>query len=185
MKFNAGNKVAGAGKGPTKHTKVGLRVVEEQLPPNPYHRKMVSPSGSVKRVVLSTGRTIGGEASNAYGAQELAEKLSKGWLLYSECPLAHGLRLDGETVCDGINPDRPGVFWTRSDHHPNMVNEDTCCRHVKQAIEERQADHAEKQEELDRRYQTKHERLLEKVIANAVEQTTDQKRKPGRPRLDV
>lgn len=154
------------GKTPKKRTAVGALVVEESIPRN-YHRKMVSPSGTVVRVPLATGNTIGPDVvDNPYRAVKLREKAARGFLMYAECPYATGaLRTPkGVTPCKGTNESRPGAFWRRLASFP-WYDEDICCEHMEQIITERAAAHAEKQGAYAEQYVTAHEKLARAEIA--------------------
>jgi len=178
--FSKKSKIADAGEGPKRRIKVGFKTLTESLPAC-WHRKMVSPSGGVKRVVLGT-RTDAGLHGNEYGSLEIAEKLEKGWLIYSECPLRHGVSIEGETPCDGPDPERPGMYWTRHPENPGWLVEDHCCPHIEQAIEERQKEHAEKQAEFARAFLTTQDKMFERLVdvTESEVQTQINKRKPGR-----
>lgn len=166
-------------KAPTKQTMVGLKTLTEKIPATPYTRKMVSPSGNVTRVVLATGRTIGGTVNNPYGNAKLEEKLNDGWLLYSECPVGTQVHIEGETRCKGIDPRRPGIFWQQHPGHRYAFIEEQCCGHIEQAIRERQADHAERTAEYAEQFQGSTDKLVARLEENARREAAMSMAEPG------
>lgn len=169
MILNQKTPIARVSSPPVKTTKVGLDIIKEKIPPTPNHRKMVDPDGHVKRLVLSTARTIGRTADNTYHVQKFAEKIAAGWLPYAECPYARGYaRLpDGERPCEGIDPSVPGIFYRP---HPTVkwaMIEDECCPHVEDAIKKRQARYNARQKEIADQFTGSQDKLVQLLEAHA------------------
>lgn len=155
-------------RAPTKRTSVGLATVTEKVPPTAYTRKFVSPNGNVSRIVLATGRTLGGEMDNGYGNIKRAEKLKAGWLPYSHCPITKGyIRAKGETPCDGPDPDHPGDFSRRIPNSAYGLLEDECCPHIEQIIVLRRQEHNERQNEYASQFTGSTDKLVKILEANA------------------
>lgn len=128
----------------------GYKVIEEKVPCTPYTRKFVDLNGHVKQVVLASGRTIGGTDNNPYGNQTWREKIKKGWLPYSHCPIAKGyVRANGEIPCDGPFADRPGEFDKPYKGERYRRIEDECCKHIEEAILARREPYEERMRELE------------------------------------
>ncbi len=172
-------------------------VLTEKIPPQPYSRKMVTPSGTVVRVPLATGRTIGREVTNSYGIQKLEEKKLRGLLLYAECPYANGWlpRAPGITPCEGNGDGGSGTFWRRHPNNSNAYVEDQCCEHIQEIIDRRTKAHTAKQADYAEQYRTAQDRLadleLEKLqMAKASQQkvrgsSSDETSFAGVPEADV
>ena len=153
---------------PTVKTKVGMRVVVEKIPATPYNRKFVRPDGNVVRLVLATGRTIRGPENNPYGNMKRRQKIDAGWLPFSHCPITMGyVKVAGELPCQGPDVNRPGDFSVPDPQRPWVLREEECCKHVQQAIDERRADHREKQNEMQEKFRNSTDRLVELLRKNA------------------
>lgn len=164
-------------------------ILTEKIPPQPYTRKMVSPSGNVSEIPMATGRTIGAGPNNQYGPQHMAKKKGQGFLLYSECPYATGWlpTPKGVKPCKGIHPiedivpnpdfnpmrppladnmttmtirsNTPGAYWRRANRLSYI--EADCCEHMEPIIAARMAAQSEQQREFAAQNQTPGDRLHE------------------------
>lgn len=126
-------------------------VREEKLCSIPFNEKMVDADGNVVTVALATGYTIRGFGpQNPYGVQKRPEKLKKGFLPYSECPVAKGhVKLDGRSkACEG-------------EDGRGKMKAGTCCKHIEEIIARRREQARKREDHVRERFATQSDRIIE------------------------
>ena len=148
---------------PTRITRLSNGdVLEEQIPASPS-RKIVTPAGTVTSVPIVTGRVLVDGPGNVYWGVKIAEKLTKGYLLYSECPYANGTLPTpaGVKPCKGTHPAKAGVFWNLNPRNPAYYVEPEACPHIEEIIARRQEKHAAHEAEFSQQFKSAPERYYE------------------------
>jgi hypothetical protein len=121
-------------------------MVDERIPPIPFHLHMVDPAGHVVAVALANGFDVRTLRDNLYGQQLLNEKLVAGFLPIDECPVGLGL-VDGTDGCEG--------------------RQATPCRHLQPIIDARREATRAAQAKYAARFQTEKDLLLRIAAQNA------------------
>jgi hypothetical protein len=154
------------GKAPTRRiTKSDGTVVVEKLNPMRLKRKAVDPAGWIVEVSLANGWQHITPRSE-YAVTTWEGKTKKGWLPYNECPLANGMvpTAKGEKACTG------------------KFTDEACCPHMEKIIRAREAVHRKKQDEFAAQMDTRQDRMVKLLEAqataalNAAEANTDGKK---------
>jgi hypothetical protein len=147
-----------------------------KVSPIPFREKMVDLDGNTIDVSLATGYGIRGFQNNMYGIQKRAEKIARGFLPYSECPVNSGY------------PGADAVKGKRCDGKDGRgkMERDTCCEHIEQIAAARRKAAQKREARLRERFATLPERQIEimmrqytKDSADEVPATRGKSRMPG------